>query len=143
MAAECKVHKLVADVAVVARGRVLLVKYRDVRRYDGQTGWFLPDDFLSHGEHPDRAAERILAEQAGLTGVAARLGYIESLDGDGGPWHLVFHYVAEVGAPGTVASRGNVAAAEWFDLGNLPPKSEMSHHGWAADVLRELRVAAK
>ena len=30
--------KLVADVAVVAERRVLLVRYRDTRRYDGQAG---------------------------------------------------------------------------------------------------------
>lgn len=41
-----EVHKLIADVAVLAGERVLLVKYRDVSAYDGQGGWFLPDDAL-------------------------------------------------------------------------------------------------
>jgi hypothetical protein len=34
-----RVHRPVADVAV--DGRVLLVRYRDTARYDGQRGWFL------------------------------------------------------------------------------------------------------
>src|SRR5205085_221376 len=57
--------KLVADVAVVAEGEVLLVRYANTAKYDGQTGWFLPDDFLAHLEHPDDAARRIVREQTG------------------------------------------------------------------------------
>ncbi len=69
----CPHHKLVADVAVVAGDRVLIVRYKDVSRYDGQKGWFLPDDHLGHGEHPDRAAERILREQVEITSTGSRL----------------------------------------------------------------------
>jgi hypothetical protein len=69
---ECTVHKLIADVAVFAEGRVLLVKYRDTGRYDGQEGWFLPDDFLEHLEHPDDASRRILDEQIGVAASVPR-----------------------------------------------------------------------
>src|SRR5207247_3477140 len=62
----CTVHKLVADIALFSGRRVLLVKYRDVARYDGQRGWFLPDDFLVHEEHPQDAAKRIAREQTGV-----------------------------------------------------------------------------
>jgi ADP-ribose pyrophosphatase YjhB (NUDIX family) len=81
-----------ADVAVLAQGQVLLVRYRDARKYDGQSGWFLPDDYLEHAEHPDAAATRILEEQVGMSDQEVVLNHIESFDGDGSPWHLVFHY---------------------------------------------------
>jgi ADP-ribose pyrophosphatase YjhB (NUDIX family) len=131
----CRAHKLVADVAVLSEDRVLLVRYRDVGRYDGQRGWFLPDDFLDHLEHPDTAAGRILSEQAGLS-PEVRLDHIESF-GDGA-WHLIFHYRAAL--PEAVAVRGgeNVAAAEWFPLGALPDDAEMAHEGWAREVLEAM-----
>src|SRR6266567_4318805 len=55
---EC-MHSLVCDLGVLAEGSVLLVRYRDMAKYDGEAGWFLPDDVLHHLEHPGRAAERI------------------------------------------------------------------------------------
>ena len=55
---DCKIHKLVADVLVLAEGKTLLVRYNDLRKYDGQKGWFLPDDYLAFSEHPSDAARR-------------------------------------------------------------------------------------
>jgi ADP-ribose pyrophosphatase YjhB (NUDIX family) len=128
----CGVHKLVADVAVVAAGRVLFVRYRDTSRYDGQAGWFLPDDYLDDLEHPDDAARRILREQAGIEGVDVRLGEIESFGN--GAWHLVFHYTGEVELP-EAATGDNVEAAEWFPLDALPPVDAVAHHGWGLEVV--------
>jgi ADP-ribose pyrophosphatase YjhB (NUDIX family) len=127
--------KLVADVAVVADRRVLLVRYEDVSRYDGQRGWFLPDDYLTDGEHPDAAARRILREQAGLE-LEPALAEIESLSN--GAWHLIFHYRAAAAAPDAVRPGANVAAAKWFPLDALPPDDEQAHDGWARDVLSRI-----
>ena len=127
--------KLVADVAVVADDRVLLVRYQDVSRYDGQRGWFLPDDYLAEGEHPDAAAGRILREQAGLE-LNPALAEIESFAD--GAWHLIFHYRAAAAAPDAVRPGANVAAAQWFPLDALPPDAEQAHEGWAGDVLSRL-----
>ncbi|HKZ99219.1 MAG TPA: NUDIX domain-containing protein [Thermoplasmata archaeon] len=135
----CRVHRLVADVAVVADHRVLLVRYADATAYDGQNGWFLPDDFLRHAEHPDDAARRILKDQTALPSYGVDLRYIESFDGDGGPWHLVFHYVTRLDRVLPVTPTGNVAAAEWFPLDALPARDDLAHGGWGADVLAELR----
>lgn len=135
----CREHRLVADVAVVADRRVLFVKYADVRGYDGQTGWFLPDDHLRHAEHPDDAARRILKEQTALPSYGVDLRYIESFDGDGSPWHLIFHYVTRLDRVLPVAPTGNVAAAEWFSVDGLPSRDDLAHGGWAADVLAEIR----
>jgi len=136
MAVDCKVHRLVADVALFARNRVLLVKYKDVSLYDGQRGWFLPDDFLRFGEHPEAACKRIANEQIGLELPEVRLGHIESFGN--GAWHLIFHFRADVKKAHAVPITGNVAAAEWFDLKNLPDPATVAHHGWAVDVLRAL-----
>ena len=130
---ECTVHKLVADVTLVAEGRVLFVRYRDPSRYDGQKGWFLPDDFLAHLEHPDDAARRIVTEQTGIAELEPRLAEIESFDG--GAWHLVFHYLAEVDSAVPVEAVGNVGEAEWFPLEALPPAAEVAHHGWGLETL--------
>jgi ADP-ribose pyrophosphatase YjhB (NUDIX family) len=127
--------KLVADVAVVADGRVLLVRYEDVSRHDGQRGWFLPDDYLAVGEHPDAAAQRILREQVGFQSEPT-LAEIESLAN--GAWHLIFHYRAAAAPMERARAGANVAAAEWFPLDALPPDAEQAHEGWAGDVLLRL-----
>jgi 8-oxo-dGTP diphosphatase len=130
------VHKLVVDVALLAARQVLLVRYRDPAAYDQQRGWFLPDDYLKPLEHPDDAAARILTEQAGLRGPAARLHHIESFGN--GAWHLIFHYTAEIIRPLPVVPGPNTAEARWFSLTALPDRAEMAHEGWGLDVLRTI-----
>jgi ADP-ribose pyrophosphatase YjhB (NUDIX family) len=133
---ECAVHKLVADVAILAQGRVLLVRYRDTSKYDRQRGWFLPDDYLAHLEDPAEAARRIAAEQAGLDLAIVGLADLESFGN--GKWHLVFHYVAELASVPKVKPGENVEAAEWFGLDDLPERHQMAHEGWALDVLQKM-----
>jgi ADP-ribose pyrophosphatase YjhB (NUDIX family) len=130
--------KLVADVALLVGDQVLLVRYKDTRKYDGQAGWFLPDDYLRRREHPEIAAQRILREQVGLDVPGLKLGMIESFENDGA-WHLIFHYVGRLGIPAEPVAGPNTAVAEWFPLGKLPDRSTMAHEGWAADVLEAVR----
>jgi ADP-ribose pyrophosphatase YjhB (NUDIX family) len=129
----CTVHRLVADVAIRSRDQVLLVKYKDVSRYDGQRGWFLPDDFLRHLEHPADAAARIARDQTGLTLADLRLSHVESFGN--GAWHLIFHYRADLTGSPVVHAGLNVAAMEWFPRSGLPERSTIAHHGWAVDIL--------
>jgi len=133
MERDCAVHKLVADVAIFDGHRVALVKYRNVARYDGQRGWFLPDDFLGHQEHPEQAAKRVAKEQTGVVLRTVRLTHIESFGNSA--WHLIFHYRADLPRAKKAKSGANVAALEWFDRSKLPPRDECAHHGWAVDVL--------
>lgn len=134
-------QKLVADVAPVAAGKVAMTRYRDTRNYDGQRGWFLPDDYLEHGEHPDAAAERIVREQLGWSNRVPRLAQVESFGGEDGPWHLVFHYLLELPEPLPIAAGDNVAEAAWFDLDALPDREEIAHRG-CADTLEAILPAA-
>ena len=136
MGRECAIHKLVADVAIFSHHRVLLAKYRDVARYDGQRGWFLPDDFLVHAEHPEEAAKRIAKEQAGLSIRTVRLAQVESFSN--GAWHLIFHYRADFQNAPNTRPGPNLAALQWFDRSKLPPRMECAHDGWAIDVLESM-----
>ncbi len=134
--------KLVADVALREGDGVLLVKYRDTRKFDGQAGWFLPDDFLQRLEHPEDAARRILREQVGLEAPRLRLGLIESFEGDGA-WHLIFHYEGRLETPPRIVPGENTAEAAWFPLDALPARSELAHGGWAVDTLEAMRRTAE
>lgn len=129
---QCDAHKLVADVCVFADGHVLLVRYRDVTKYDGEHGWFLPDDFLGHGEHPLRAARRILTEQVAIEGRPA-LGFIESLGN--GAWHLIFHHRLDLAIRPRIVPSAAVAGADWFPLDALPASKEVAHGGWALELI--------
>ena len=132
----CTVHKLVADIAVFSGSKVLFVKYRDVARYDGQRGWFLPDDFLAHEEHPQDAVKRIAREQTGVGLGDVRLSHIESFGN--GAWHLIFHYRADITGPPKTKPGPNIAAIEWFDRSKLPAHSDFAHDGWAIEVLKAM-----
>jgi ADP-ribose pyrophosphatase YjhB (NUDIX family) len=140
---DCTVHSLICDVAVLADRSVLMVRYEDVAKYDGEAGWFLPDDVLRELEHPTRAAARILKEQLGLeVGDEPRLGLIESFRGNNGTWHLSFHHVAEFASVPEFRPEKGVAAAQWFPLDALPSRSEVAHNGWALSVLKKLMGAS-
>ncbi len=134
---ECD-HSLIADIAVLAAGKVLLVKYKDIDKYDGESGWFLPDDALQHFEHPEQAAKRILKQQLGLSVGKVTLGFIESFKGDNGGWHMSFHYKADLERASDKAGSADLAASEWFPMDRLPERTEVAHHGWALTTIREL-----
>lgn len=124
----CDLHSLIADVALFAGDRVLLVRYKDVDKYDGETGWFLPDDGIRRLEPPDEAARRIVKEQLGLTDARPRLAHVESFVGNDGTWHLPFHYVVELEPVPRLRPSEDLGAAEWFDLARLPKCSDVAHH---------------
>jgi ADP-ribose pyrophosphatase YjhB (NUDIX family) len=135
---ECRAHTLIADVAVLSQGQVLLVRYKDINKYDHQAGWFLPDDELKDFEHPETAAKRILKEQLDVTVPKVWLAFIESFKGNNQTWHMAFHYRAELEKPIQVEPSQDVKSAEWFALDRLPDRSGVAHHGWALATLREI-----
>ncbi|CAN5430207.1 MAG: NUDIX hydrolase [Acidimicrobiia bacterium] len=135
-AMECSIHRLVADVALHAGDRVMLVKYEDTSKYDGQPGWFLPDDPLGHLEHPADAAARIVRQQLGIEPPALELGEIESLGN--GTWHLIFHFTGRLSESSEPHFGANLAAAQWFPCTGLPEASDVAHHGWPLEVLDRL-----
>ena len=138
MDAECRTHTLVADVALFVEGQVLLVRYRDMAKYDNESGWFLPDDELNYLEHPEGAGTRILKEQLGLTGLKPRLDHIESFKGNSGAWHMSFHNKVDLDRMPRLKPSNSLAEAEWFESKKLPARADVAHHGWALHVLETM-----
>lgn len=138
--AEDKKIKIIADVTIIHKGKVLLVKYSDTNKYDHQSGWFLPDDLVSHGEHPEDAAARILMEQLGLNEVVPAIDHIESFTGNDGSWHLIIHFKFIADELPSAEISPEIEKMEWFPLTALPPKEEVAHHGWALYTLAEMNL---
>jgi ADP-ribose pyrophosphatase YjhB (NUDIX family) len=138
---ECN-HSLIADVALVASGRVLLLRYSDLEKYDGEGGWFLPDDALRTLEHPTRAATRIMREQVGVDLEDIRLDHVESFRGNDGSWHLSFHHAAGLPSVPDLRPASGVADARWFPLDALPAREDVAHHGWALSVVKKMNLSA-
>lgn len=136
----CQVHKLVADVCLIAEGKVLFVRYLDISGYDNEEGWFLPDDYLHHTEHPDAAATRILQLQAGITAPTLQLSHIESFEGHG-YWHLIFHYLGKLEAMPTVRPGNNIRSIEWFPFQGLPAADQVAHGGWGLETIQRVLSA--
>lgn len=134
--------KLIATATVVSEdsaGDVLLVRYAQMP--DHQRGWFMPHDLLEDLEYPQDAAARALREQLGIESAALPLRHIESFRGRDGTWHLAFHFLAEL--PTKVEPRISEAIdeARWFRRDELPPRDQISHHGWALDVLETVTAS--
>jgi len=129
--------KLVADVTIIADDKTVLVKYKNSDNYNGQQGWFIPDDLINTGEHPDDAAIRILKEQLGIETESVKIDHIESFTGMDKSWHVIFHYVY-TGEDTDVKTGENVAELSWFDVKGLPDDKEISHHGWAKWTLQTI-----
>jgi ADP-ribose pyrophosphatase YjhB (NUDIX family) len=119
--------QLISNLVVTAPdGRVLLVRYDE-----DDERWWLPGGDLEPYEHPDEAADRVLAGLPGLAPKERVLAFVESFRGRRG-WHVVFHYrVSTTGEP-----QGDVAFA-WHAADALPPTA---HRPWEQNaVARALR----
>jgi ADP-ribose pyrophosphatase YjhB (NUDIX family) len=128
-------------VAVLHHSSALLVKYGDASKFDSQLGWFLPNDELRQGEHPDEGAKRILREQLGLENATFKLVDVESFIGDNKSWHLIFDYLAFPTHMKVIPGRG-VVESKWFEIDRLPSPDDFAHKGWGrAVLLKHARVA--
>ncbi len=132
-------HTLVTNVALFVEGKVLMVKYKDMEAYDGEAGWFLPNDGLAHFEHPETGAKRVLKEQLNMEAPKLALSFIESFKGMRGTWHLSFHYRADLDKMPALRRSDAVRSAEWFATNQLPDRKDVAHHGWAISVFEEMK----
>ena len=139
MADGCRVHTLVTTAAVFADLKVVLVKYRDPEQWDGEAGWFLPNDGLNFLEHPQAGAKRVLSEQLGLeTSTSLKLAHFESFKGQRDNWHLGWHYRLDLPETPKLGPGAMVGETRWFPLRSLPPAPDVAHHGWAIQILRAM-----
>ena len=134
----CKFHTFVVDVGLFHGGKALFVKYKDLEKYDGEAGWFLPDDGLRDFEHPEVGAKRVLREQLGLSIASVSFGFIESFKGDNDNSHLSFHYKVDLDEQPELKPSPELVSAEWFDVSKPPDRSDVAHNGWGLSTLREL-----
>ena len=132
--------KLISTATVISGDEVLLVRYANMP--DHQRGWFMPHDLLEDLEHPQDAAARALREQLAIVAPALVLKHIESFRGRDGTWHLSFHFLAELTEIAQLQANAAVSEATWFKRDQLPPRDQVSHHGWALDVLETVTAAA-
>jgi ADP-ribose pyrophosphatase YjhB (NUDIX family) len=135
---ECAIHKLIADVAVIAEDQVLMVRYEDANQYDHQSGWFLPDRTLKHLESPEDAARDLLREQVGIEADVLFLSHVESFAGNDGSWHLAFHWVTQMEKLPDITMSKDIDSFDWFFLDALPLRGDVAHRGWALDTIREI-----
>lgn len=135
--------KLVADIALLHKDKVLLVTYKETNKYDHQKGWFLPDDLVNFNEHPEDAARRIANEQLGYITANLTLGFMESFIGNDGTWHLIFHYYQTIDALPKIFPNENLQNNEWFEYYNLPNEKEIAHHGWAKYIVEKIIALVK
>src|SRR5256885_529774 len=109
---------------------------------DHQGGWFMPHDLMNELEHPRDAVTRALREQLGIELPTLPLKQIESFRGRDGTWHLSFHFLAELPSKIEPKRSAAITTARWFNRSELPAREEVSHHGWALDVLESVTTAS-
>ena len=130
--------KLITDVTVLHNDKILLVKYKDVNKYDHQRGWFLPDGELNEFEAPDDSAKRILKEQIGVSDANVKISFVESFEGNDKSWHLVFHYETTLPSPPEINASADIETFKWFDIKSLPDKKDVAHIGWALYTIQSI-----
>lgn len=119
-------------VCLDARGHVLLVQARPHISVIGGW-WVLPGGGVEHGEHPERAVVREVAEETGLLVQVVRLrDVVTDIDHISDPPGFRHHdrLIFEVRAIGGVLKPeddGSSCAVAWFDPADLPGM-ELSEH---------------
>jgi 8-oxo-dGTP diphosphatase len=125
------------EAVVLRDGHVLLLR----RAMEPDLGaWDIPGGFCDVAEHPMHAAERELAEEAGLVGRAtAYVGTWMDVYGvpeaDGTPIHTAISvYVVTLEDPAAPPrlQAEEASAAEWFALGTLPENLAFGAHTGSA-----------
>lgn len=129
--------KLVVNTALFARGKTLLVKYKN--HPDHQKGWFIPHDLVPYNTHPEDVASDLIKKQFNLEISNPKISYLESFKGNDGTWHLPISYKVELEDTPHVSSSEDIEEMKWFDLNELPSRDEVAHHGWALDILSEIK----
>ncbi|MEV6522038.1 NUDIX domain-containing protein [Longispora sp. NPDC051575] len=129
MMARMEKRQRVSAYGVVVRdGRVLLVPIARTE-VSGEVGlWILPGGGVEHGEHPEEAVVRELAEETGYAVRVDGLSHVGSdhrrleLPGLSVDWHCVYlvYLVAVTGGQPRAELDGTMGTPTWFDLEDLP-----------------------
>jgi ADP-ribose pyrophosphatase YjhB (NUDIX family) len=120
-------------------GRVLLCRMSATTRTPGR--WTLPGGGLRHGEDPEDAVLRELAEETGLHGVVAGLVGVHSntyRTGNGGSIHGVrlIYLVADIAGEMRAESAESTDGAAWLLTSDIPALDLSEHAQFALTELR-------
>lgn len=126
--------KPIVTVSLVENGQVLYVHMKDGP--DAQTGLFLPNDILHHGEDPYDGARRVAKEQAGVDIKKPTLLDVESFGGHDGSWHLAFHFRADIPDRKSLVTAKSIGQTRWSAVSQLPADSEVAHGGWYNSIAK-------
>jgi ADP-ribose pyrophosphatase YjhB (NUDIX family) len=108
-------------------------------KYASSGKWILPASHLKYGEKPEDAAERVIRDQLGLSGVKLSLSQVQSHlsqdpnDPEAAHWDICFVYDGGV--------KGEVPRPEWFSELEFIKTKGLSANDFTrghGDVLKEL-----
>ena len=126
--------KPIVTVSLVENGHVLYVHMKEGP--DAQTGLFLPNDILHHGEDPYDGARRVAKEQAGVDIKKPTLLDVESFGGHDGSWHLAFHFRADIADRKSLVTAASIGKTQWSAAAQLPTDAEVAHGGWYNSIAK-------
>lgn len=107
--------KVAVAVIIAREGRILLQQ----RAMEPRKGfWTFPSGYVDRGEQVERAAEREVAEELGLT---ARLTHLLGVYSEPGNPVVLIVYTGEVDAGEPTVQAEEISAIGWFAPDDLPP----------------------
>lgn len=119
--------KVSAAALVEHEGRILLLQ----RSYDPWKGcWNLPAGFVDADENPQRAAERELLEETGLTGRASEVSSVSFYDDDPRGHGLLLVYRCQTNTEIIVINDESLQA-NFFAADEIPSELTGAGHQWA------------
>jgi 8-oxo-dGTP diphosphatase len=127
--------KLVVDIIILRRGRIVLIK-RKFAPFRGK--WALPGGFVDYGEEPQKAAVREAKEETGLDVRLAdeRIAYVFGDPKRDPRGHLIsLVFVAKPGTSRLKTLTGETTDAKFFSRKDLPKGLAADHRQILKDVL--------
>jgi ADP-ribose pyrophosphatase YjhB (NUDIX family) len=121
---------------IIKHGKVLLVQ-RANEPYKHH--WDFPGGFLESGEHPKEGLKRELAEELKIDiKIRRTLGIYPDTYGAGGVATLNIYYLCRIALGKISPNQNEIAAAQWFDLEELPSQLAFEHVELVVSDLRKL-----
>jgi 8-oxo-dGTP diphosphatase len=105
----------VAVAVIIARNGELLLQQRAMEPRRGR--WTFPSGYVDRGEQVERAAEREVREELGLS---ARLTHLLGVYSEAGNPVVLIVYTGEVNDAAVVVQAEEISAIGWFTPGDLP-----------------------
>ena len=124
-----------AALVLLDKGKVLLT-LRDVDPHRGE--WCLPGGFIEWGENPEKAAQRELLEETGITAkVLSLLGVYDTVADTGR--HIILIVYSVLSWTGEPVAGDDAREVMWFDTADIPSLAFTVHEQALADALKRIQ----